>query len=63
MCFMLLWIQLATSTPLDDYVRRPDSSYKYDIMDVDRKLGYTLYALNMTSQTWKAGELLLYMTS
>ena len=40
-------------TPLDDYVNKPDPSYKYDVLHSERGTNYTTYYLNMTSQTWK----------
>ncbi|WAQ96729.1 APRA-like protein [Mya arenaria] len=41
------------ATPLDDYVNKPDPTYKYDILETFGGPGYTLYNINMTSQTWK----------
>lgn len=46
-----------SATPLDDYVNRPDPTYKYEILEAFEGPGYTLYNINMTSQTWKPGEL------
>lgn len=42
-----------SSTPLDDYVYRPDPTYNYEILETFPGPGYTVYNLNMTSQTWK----------
>ena len=45
------------STPLDDYVNKPDSSYKYeDLGNPWKGDGYTSYFINMTSQTWLSGD-------
>lgn len=45
-----------TTTPLDDYVKKPDSTYKYEDTGMKLKLdGYTAYYINMTSQTWLSG--------
>jgi hypothetical protein len=43
------------ATPLDDYVSKPDPSYSYHEISAVKGVGYTLYTLNMTSQTWKTG--------
>ncbi|XP_070580927.1 autocrine proliferation repressor protein A-like [Ptychodera flava] len=42
------------STPLDDYVNRPDPHYKYEILSEKKVLEneYTVYIVNMTSQKW-----------
>ena len=41
------------TTPLDDYVNKPDSTYEYrDMGNSYRGDGYTSYFINMTSQTW-----------
>lgn len=43
----------ATSTVLDDYVNTPDSAYEFrDLGKSVRMDNYTVYYLNMTSQTW-----------
>lgn len=45
------------STPLDDYVNKPDPTYKYDDLGNPFKgEGYTSYFINMTSQTWLSGK-------
>ena len=49
------WIQCG-ATPLDDYVNKPDPTYRYDVIGKLRGPTYTLYTVNMTSQTWKPGE-------
>lgn len=58
----LLLLGLATkalnSTPLDDYVNRPDPTYSYRLINQYRGPGYTLYNINMTSQTWKSEAVL-----
>ncbi|XP_077980688.1 autocrine proliferation repressor protein A-like [Glandiceps talaboti] len=51
----LVGFTLVISTPLDDYVNKPDAHYKYTIL-TDRTVrvpnSYTVYVLNMTSQKW-----------
>ena len=45
------------STPLDDYVNKPDPTYKYeDLGNPWRGDGYTSYFINLTSQTWLSGK-------
>ncbi|XP_045213280.2 autocrine proliferation repressor protein A-like [Mercenaria mercenaria] len=48
-----LFISRGSGTPLDDYVNKPDPTYNYEIIDTFQGPGYTLYTINMTSQTWK----------
>jgi hypothetical protein len=55
--------QLAASTPLDDYVNRPDPTYSYRLINEYRGPGYTLYNINMTSQTWKSSMYVLFFFS
>ena len=50
---VLATARLATGTPLDDYVAKPDDSYTYSIIKTDAGLGYTAYILDMTSQSWR----------
>ena len=52
---IVTWIQ-CEATPLDDYVNKPDPTYRYDVIDKLRGPTYTLYTVNMTSQTWKPGS-------
>eukprot|EP01120_Amphizonella_sp_Union-15-10_P013076 TRINITY_DN6009_c0_g1_i1.p1 TRINITY_DN6009_c0_g1~~TRINITY_DN6009_c0_g1_i1.p1 ORF type:complete len:492 (-),score=82.90 TRINITY_DN6009_c0_g1_i1:4-1479(-) len=40
------------TTPLDDYVNAPDPTYRFEVYRVLKKIGYTLYNINFTSQTW-----------
>lgn len=40
------------STPLDDYIRKPDPSYSWSVERVSRGTGYTAFAIKLTSQTW-----------
>jgi hypothetical protein len=44
---------VASSTPLDDYVNKPDPAYKWSDIGVrQRGPACTFYVLNMTSQSW-----------
>ena len=48
------------STPLDDYVNKPDPTYKYeDLGNPYKGEGYTSYFINLTSQTWLSGKALI----
>ena len=49
----LVWSVLAADTALDRYVRKPDPSYHYDVVNTIHGDGYTLYVVNMISQTWR----------
>lgn len=58
-CSLLLWLSspglglASPSTPLDYYVSKSDPSYRfYDLGRTAKMDGYTVYFLNMTSQTW-----------
>ncbi|XP_035686953.1 autocrine proliferation repressor protein A-like [Branchiostoma floridae] len=46
------------TTPLDDYVNKPDPHYSYhEVLEWRLKgPGYTMYLLNMTSQQWLTEE-------
>ena len=48
--------QLASGTPLDDYVAAPDSSYTYSVIKTVSGMGYTAYILEMTSQSWRSED-------
>jgi len=48
--------QLATGTPLDDYVSAPDDSYTYSVVKTADGPGYTAYILDMTSQSWRSKD-------
>ncbi|XP_059147517.1 autocrine proliferation repressor protein A-like [Physella acuta] len=41
-----------TPTPLDDYVRQPDSHYSYSFISSIQGPNFEVYILNMTSQKW-----------
>jgi PhoPQ-activated pathogenicity-related protein len=47
---------LAADTALDRYVRKPDSTYKYEIVSSVHGDGYTTYIVDLTSQTWRKPE-------
>ncbi|KAI8796905.1 autocrine proliferation repressor protein A [Biomphalaria glabrata] len=55
---LLVWIVAALlvgsskSTPLDDYVIRPDENYYYGFLMELKGPDYVVYILNMTSQKW-----------
>ncbi len=54
---LLISAAAAADTALDRYVRQPDPTYHYDVVNTIRGDGYTVYVVNLTSQTWrKPGE-------
>lgn len=44
---------LAADTALDRYVRKPDPTYSYRLVNSVRGDGYTSYVIELTSQTWR----------
>jgi len=55
--FVLLFVQLAFfcsahNKVIEEYVNRPDSSYKYSYHSTVNFTGGEAYVLNVTSQTW-----------
>nr|KAG5691328.1 hypothetical protein BaRGS_014027 [Batillaria attramentaria] len=46
------------ASPLDDYVNRFDPTYNYTVISKFHGPNYTLYNINMTSQTWKSTAVL-----
>lgn len=40
-------------TALDRYVKKPDATYKYEVVSTTRGEGYTTYVIDLTSQTWR----------
>ncbi len=52
----LLIASLATATPLDDYIAKPDPSYSYSLVrTIDHPQG-KIYVIDMKSQTWRSKE-------
>jgi hypothetical protein len=46
---------VSAGVPLDDYVNRPEESYKWEVLydaTFKSKLGNTVYVLNVTSLDW-----------
>src|SRR5437016_162519 len=43
----------AAETALDRYVKKPDPTYSYQIVNTVHGDGYTSYVVDMTSQTWR----------
>src|SRR5689334_14068580 len=44
---------LAAETALDRYVKKPDPTYKYELVRTIPGEGYTTYVIDLTSQTWR----------
>ncbi len=56
--YAALWLLMlvpavAADTALDRYVRKPDPTYRYEIINTMRNDGYTTYVVDLTSQTWR----------
>jgi PhoPQ-activated pathogenicity-related protein len=51
--FVAVLPALAGETALDRYIKAPDPTYKYDIVNTVKGDGYTLYVVDLTSQTWR----------
>jgi PhoPQ-activated pathogenicity-related protein len=43
---------LARQTDLDDYVKSPDASFRWEIVSIERAEGHTSIVVDMVSQTW-----------
>lgn len=43
----------AAETALDRYVKAPDPTYKYEVVNTVHGDGYTMYVVELTSQTWR----------
>jgi PhoPQ-activated pathogenicity-related protein len=41
-------------TPLDDYIAKPDATYKWELVNKTISSAVTTYVLELTSQTWRA---------
>ena len=50
------FIAIVNSTPLDDYVKKPDPVYGFNLIKTYDQQTYTVYVLNFTSQKWYDGE-------
>jgi hypothetical protein len=50
------------ATPLDDYVNTPDLVFSWKRLQTYPQSTYTLYVLNMTSQQWFDGRVILSKT-
>ena len=48
----VLTINTNCSTPLDDYVNKPDPNFSWKLLQTYPSSTYTVYILNMTSQQW-----------
>lgn len=46
----------AFGTALDDYVKRPDAAFKYELVRTMQSLEGTGYVLDMISQTWRSAD-------
>jgi hypothetical protein len=49
-------ISITSSTPLDDYVNKPDPNFSWKLLQTYPSAAGTVYILNMTSQQWMDGK-------
>ena len=47
---------LAQRTALDRYIAAPDHTFKWSVVATTSGEGYTMYVVDMTSQTWRTGK-------
>src|SRR5882757_3600316 len=45
---------IAAETALDRYVKKPDPTYRYELVNTIPGEGYTTYVVDLTSQTWRS---------
>jgi PhoPQ-activated pathogenicity-related protein len=50
---LLVVLAFGADTALDRYVKKPDTTYKYEVVSTVRGDGYTTYVIDLTSQTWR----------
>jgi len=50
---LLVFQAFAADTALDRYVKKPDATYRYQLVSKTRGEGYTTYVIDLTSQTWR----------
>ena len=43
-------------TALDDYIAKPDASYRWEVISEREENGLVLVTVEMTSQTWRTAE-------
>lgn len=52
----LILIDKIHTTPLDDYVKAPDTHFSWNVIQTYQQPDYVLYILNFTSQKWLDGS-------
>ena len=50
---LLVVYAFGADTALDRYVKKPDPTYRYDLVSSTPGEGYTTYVIDLTSQTWR----------
>jgi len=50
---LLTFTAFAAETALDRYVKKPDPTYRYELVRTMPGEGYTTYTIDLTSQTWR----------
>jgi hypothetical protein len=61
--FVVLFVLILNNCfgkPLDDYVNTPDPMFSWKRLQTYPQPTYTVFILNMTSQQWFDGKLILY---
>lgn len=48
----VICLAVVAADPLDDYVNKPDPTYKWEPVNSVRGVNYTAYNIKLTSQTW-----------
>jgi PhoPQ-activated pathogenicity-related protein len=48
------WAGFAAATPLDDYIRRPDSNYSWSVVRTYDEGDATVYIVDLQSQMWRS---------
>jgi len=51
---LLLLVTVSLATPLDDYIAKPDPSYRYELVNTINHPQGKIYVIDMTSQTWRS---------
>ena len=49
-------LRAGKQTALDDYIRKPDGSYRWKLLKQERKNGYRTFVIDMTSQSWRSPD-------
>jgi hypothetical protein len=56
---IVCFVHVIYGTPLDDYVNKPDPAFSWKLLQTYPSPTYTVYVLNMTSQQWLNGIIII----